>query len=54
MTSFQADGVKAWDAFTESRRDRPYPTPEAPENGESGAKLQALERRFFSLSGRRS
>src|SRR6267378_5943613 len=28
MTAFQSGGVKAWDAFVESRRDRPYPTPE--------------------------
>src|SRR5712675_638017 len=38
MTAFQSGGVKAWDTFVESRRDRPYPTPEVPEDGESGAK----------------
>jgi 2-methylisocitrate lyase-like PEP mutase family enzyme len=54
MTAFQANGVKAWDAFSESRRDRPYPIPEAPEDGESGAKQQALERRYFSRDDRRS
>src|SRR5579864_4246325 len=43
MTAFQSGGVKAWDAFVESRRDRPYPTPEMPEEGESGAKQQLLE-----------
>ena len=48
MTAFQARGVEAWDAFTESRRDRPYPTPQAPEEGESGAKQRELERRFSS------
>ena len=53
MTAFQANGVKAWDAFAESRRDRPYPIPQA-EDGESGAKQQALERRYFSQSDRRS
>jgi len=42
--------VKAWDAFVENRRDRPYPVPEAPDGGESGAKQQALEQRYF-LSG---
>ena len=42
MTAFQSGGVKAWDAFVESRRDRPYPVPEVPEDGESGAKQQAL------------
>jgi hypothetical protein len=46
--------VKAWDAFIESRRDRPYPVPQAPEEGESGAKQQALERRYFSQGDRRS
>ena len=54
MTAFQSSGVKAWDAFTESRRDRPYPIPQAPEDGESGAKQQALERRYFSKGGGRS
>jgi len=48
MTAFQSDGVKAWDAFVESRRDRPYPVPEVPDDGESGAKQQALELRYFS------
>ena len=47
MTAFQVNGVKAWDAFTETRRDRPYPIPQAPEDGESGAKRQAFERRYL-------
>src|SRR5437899_6780044 len=38
MAAFQSGGVKAWDAFVESRRDRPYPVPEMPEDGEGGAK----------------
>jgi 2-methylisocitrate lyase-like PEP mutase family enzyme len=54
MTAFQAQGVKAWDAFAESRRDRPYPIPQAPEDGESGAKQRELERRYFSQGNRRS
>jgi hypothetical protein len=54
MTDFRAQGVKAWDAFAESRRDRPYPIPEPPEDGESGAKQQTLERRYFSQGNRRS
>jgi 2-methylisocitrate lyase-like PEP mutase family enzyme len=54
MTAFQTNGVKAWDAFTESRQDRPYPVPQAPEEGESGAKQQLLERRYFSQGDRRS
>ena len=45
MTAFQSGGVKAWDAFVESRRDRPYPIPEVPDEGESGAKQHALEHR---------
>jgi hypothetical protein len=51
MTAFQSGGVKAWDAFVESRRDRPYP--EVPDDGESGAKQQALEERYFSSGDRR-
>ena len=47
MTAFQAGGVKAWDAFLEARRERPYPTPEVPADGEGGAKQQALEARYF-------
>src|SRR5262252_1233285 len=53
MTAFQSGGVKAWDAFVDSRRDRPYPEPEAPEGGESGAKQRALEQRYFSSADRR-
>jgi 2-methylisocitrate lyase-like PEP mutase family enzyme len=48
MTAFKSGGVKAWDAFIESRQDRPYPTPEVPDHGESGAKQRALEQRYFS------
>jgi 2-methylisocitrate lyase-like PEP mutase family enzyme len=47
MTAFQSQGAKAWDAFVESRRDRPYPTPAVPEDGESGAKQQLLEQGYF-------
>jgi 2,3-dimethylmalate lyase len=47
MTAFQANGVKAWDDFAESRRDRPYPAPEVPEERESGAKQQRLEEHYF-------
>ena len=53
MTAFQSGGVKAWDAFVESRRDRPYAIPEVPEEGESGAKQQALEQRYFSSRDQR-
>jgi 2-methylisocitrate lyase-like PEP mutase family enzyme len=47
MNAFQASGLKAWDDFVDNRRDRPYPTPEVPEKGESGAKQQLLEQRYF-------
>jgi 2,3-dimethylmalate lyase len=50
MTAFQAGGVKAWDAFVEGRRDRPYPTPEVPAEGEGGAKQQALEERYSRVT----
>ena len=48
MTDFQARGVTAWDDFVAGRADRPYPIPEVPEDGESGAKQQALERKYLS------
>jgi hypothetical protein len=48
MTAFQARGVAAWDDFLTSREARPYPIPEVPEDGESGAKPQALEQRYLS------
>jgi hypothetical protein len=47
MTDFQARGTKAWDDFVASRRDRPYPTPAVPIDGEGDAKQQDLERRYF-------
>jgi 2,3-dimethylmalate lyase len=47
MTDFQVRGTKAWDEFVASRRDRPYPTPETPSNGEGDARQQQLERRYF-------
>jgi hypothetical protein len=47
MTDFQARGTKAWDGFVASRRDRPYPTPEMPADGEGDARQQELERRYF-------
>ena len=47
MTDFQARGTKAWDAFVASRRDRPYPRPEVPPQGEGDARQRELERRYF-------
>ncbi len=54
MTAFQSNGVRAWDAFVESRRDRPYPAPVVPEDGESGAKQQLLEQRYFRGASERA
>jgi 2-methylisocitrate lyase-like PEP mutase family enzyme len=48
MQEFQAHGMAAWDAFEDSRRGRPYPNPNAYPGGESQAKQQDLERRYFS------
>ena len=47
MTDFQRRGTQAWDDFVASRRDRPYPRPEVPADGEGDAKQQELERRYF-------
>jgi hypothetical protein len=52
MTAFRSGGVKAWDAFVDSRRDRPYLVPDVPDDGESGAKQQELEQRYFSSGDR--
>jgi len=48
MSSFQSDGVAAWDAFVASRKDRPYPIPEMPDDGEGEAKQRALEERYLA------
>jgi 2-methylisocitrate lyase-like PEP mutase family enzyme len=48
MNAFRTEGVAAWDAFVESRKDRPYPVPEMPDDGEGEAKQRALEERYFS------
>ena len=47
MIDFRARGTKAWDDFVASRRDRPYPTPEVPADGEGDFKQQELEKRYF-------
>ena len=51
MKAFEAQGTKAWEDFVESRRDKPYPTPKTPVDGEGDAKQQELERRYFSETG---
>jgi 2,3-dimethylmalate lyase len=48
MTAFQTRGTAAWEDFVEGRKDRPYPIPEVPDEGESGAKQQALEQKYLS------
>jgi 2-methylisocitrate lyase-like PEP mutase family enzyme len=47
MTAFQERGVAAWDAFVETRKDRPYPFPEVPPEGEGGDKQRLLEERYM-------
>jgi hypothetical protein len=51
MKAFEAQGTQAWEDFVESRRDKPYPTPETPVDGEGDAKQQELERRYFGETG---
>ncbi len=48
MTAFQTRGTAAWEDFVENRKDRRYPIPEVPDEGESGAKQQALEQKYLS------
>ena len=47
MTAFQERGTAAWDEFVASRKDRPYPTPEVPAEGESAEKQRLLEERYL-------
>src|SRR6267378_3117709 len=47
MTAFQDRGVAAWEEFTDSRKDRPYPTPEVPPDGEGAEKQRELEERHL-------
>jgi 2-methylisocitrate lyase-like PEP mutase family enzyme len=48
MQDFNARGLEAWDAFVESRRERPFPHPEMPPDGEGAAKQRELEERYLS------
>jgi 2-methylisocitrate lyase-like PEP mutase family enzyme len=52
MTDFDKRGVTAWDDFVASRKDRPYPTPEMPEDGEGAAKQRLLEERYLPDAAR--
>jgi 2-methylisocitrate lyase-like PEP mutase family enzyme len=48
MQEFQKRGVAAWEDFQASRKDRPYPHPDAGPGGEGGEKQRELEERYFS------
>src|SRR5215469_2751133 len=50
MEAFRQRGVTAWDEFVASREGRPYPVPETPDDGESGAKQRELEERYLSAA----
>jgi 2-methylisocitrate lyase-like PEP mutase family enzyme len=50
MADFSQRGVAAWDAFVESRKDRPYIVPEIPAGGESLDKQRELEERYLALA----
>jgi len=47
MTAFRERGTAAWDDFVESRKDRPYPIPEVPPEGEGAVRQRALEERYL-------
>jgi 2-methylisocitrate lyase-like PEP mutase family enzyme len=50
MADFSQRGVAAWDAFVESRKDRPYIIPEMPADGEGLDKQRVLEERYLSAA----
>jgi 2,3-dimethylmalate lyase len=47
MTDFQSRGIAAWDDFQAARRNRPYPEPSIPDDGEGAAMQQRLEKLYF-------
>jgi 2-methylisocitrate lyase-like PEP mutase family enzyme len=53
MQDFQARGVAAWEDFVASRKDRPYPEPSVPPEGEGLEKQRQLEERYFPASALR-
>lgn len=53
MQDFQVRGVAAWEDFVASRRDRPYPEPSVPHEGEGLEKQRELEERYFSATALR-
>jgi len=48
MQDFEKRGVAAWDAFVESRKERPYPHPTVGPEGEGADRQRELEERYFS------
>jgi 2-methylisocitrate lyase-like PEP mutase family enzyme len=48
MQDFQSRGVAAWDDFTASRKDRPYPIPEVGPEGEGLDQQRQLEELYLS------
>ena len=48
MQDFEKRGVGAWDAFVESRKERPYPHPTVGPEGEGADRQRELEERYFS------
>ena len=50
MADFAQRGVGAWDAFLESRKDRPYIIPEMPPDGEGLDKQRMLDERYLSAA----
>jgi 2-methylisocitrate lyase-like PEP mutase family enzyme len=52
MQAFNARGMAAWDDFVASRKDRPYPIPETPPDGEGLQKQRELEERYLGAAAR--
>jgi 2-methylisocitrate lyase-like PEP mutase family enzyme len=50
MEAFRAQGIGAWEAFVESRKDHPYTIPEVSPEGEGLDKQRALEERYLSAA----
>ena len=51
MTAFQSSGVKAWDAFVESRRDRPSPYPKCRTMAKAAQSSEASKNGTFQAIG---
>jgi 2,3-dimethylmalate lyase len=53
MRDFEKRGIAAWNDFQASRKDNPYPRPEAGPDGEGAEKQRELEERYFSADALR-